>query len=437
MACDFNCLKCDKINEELLKLIPDELSSFEYHGCYSYPSVLTLGLTQQCNLHCPYCFESRLLGQMTLNTAKNAINFAYKNSLENKTNQCEITFFGGEPMLRYDDLIKPLLEIYQDYPIQWNMTTNGTLFNEEKINFLYKHKVNILLSFDGLKNIQDSQRPGNNFSSYDEVMKNLAFFRLRNPNSPMRATLTRKMIPFLYSTYLFAEYLGFPEFWCTPNSFEEWTKEDAINCTKELKKIAAHLYSRLIKQESKITRFHPFDTFIQHYWNIRTGNYYFNNSIFRCGMGTTAVAVAFNGDIIPCQEEVNDPRHILGNVNQNGIDKLKHKEFLLNYFQEIQKARCLKDCPKECYASCQMMLCPSRMFSNNFKIYETDCLFNKSLYMAAKPLVRLIEGSSNPMIRQFFDEPFTGISNIELVDKSDSFFKGKKTIEEKKEEKEN
>ena len=41
----------------------------------------------------------------------------------------------------------------EKYPneIDLGITTNGTLLNKEKIDFLYNHKINPLLSIDGAK----------------------------------------------------------------------------------------------------------------------------------------------------------------------------------------------------------------------------------------------------------------------------------------------
>lgn len=48
-------------------------------------------------------------------------------------------------MLRYDDLIKPLIEWANEkdfgVKIKYSMTTNGTLLNEEKLKFLKGNNV--------------------------------------------------------------------------------------------------------------------------------------------------------------------------------------------------------------------------------------------------------------------------------------------------------
>ena len=52
-------------------------------------------LTNQCNCKCPYCFEDRDTKQMSLDTAKDVLNYLHKSDTS-----VGFTFFGGEPMLR-------------------------------------------------------------------------------------------------------------------------------------------------------------------------------------------------------------------------------------------------------------------------------------------------------------------------------------------------
>ena len=115
-----------------------------------------LNVTQRCNLACKYCFVVQQPKEMTYEIAKDCADFYARNAIDEKVVP-NITFFGGEPMLRYDDIVKPLVEYvrstYGDY--QLDITTNGTLLDEEKLKFFKKNDVGILLSIDGNKKTQD------------------------------------------------------------------------------------------------------------------------------------------------------------------------------------------------------------------------------------------------------------------------------------------
>ena len=60
-------------------------------------------------------------------------------------------------MLEYETIIKPLVEWAKDseYNVHWGMTTNGTLFTEERLDWCKKNGVGFLLSIDGDKATQD------------------------------------------------------------------------------------------------------------------------------------------------------------------------------------------------------------------------------------------------------------------------------------------
>ena len=63
-----------------------------------------------------------------------------------------ISYFGGEPTLLWNEIIVPLTEYAtKTYSgeVNFGITTNGTLLNEERIKFLYDHQIMPLLSIDG------------------------------------------------------------------------------------------------------------------------------------------------------------------------------------------------------------------------------------------------------------------------------------------------
>ena len=63
-------------------------------------SVIAL-LTNQCNCACPYCFEARSPERMSIDTAKDILNFVKTNA----GNRSGFTFFGRETMLEFERII--------------------------------------------------------------------------------------------------------------------------------------------------------------------------------------------------------------------------------------------------------------------------------------------------------------------------------------------
>ena len=53
-----------------------------------------------------------------------------------------INFFGGEPLLQFDQIIVPLVEENKEVNnLTFGITTNGVLLDEDKVDFFYKHKI--------------------------------------------------------------------------------------------------------------------------------------------------------------------------------------------------------------------------------------------------------------------------------------------------------
>lgn len=144
---------------------------------------LCLQVTQNCNLRCEYCvFSGSYINRthtnrrMDWNVAKRAIDFLYEHS-GNSDNEILIGFYGGEPILEID-LIKKCIEyarnIFRDKHVQFNLTSNATMLNEEIIDYLLQNDIAITISLDGPEEVQDSHRKRmDGTGSYHKVMENI------------------------------------------------------------------------------------------------------------------------------------------------------------------------------------------------------------------------------------------------------------------------
>lgn len=118
------------------------------------PTTILLGLTNRCNLSCDYCFVNQNATDMTYDIAEQSVEWALNNQKQKPEYKVSINFFGGEPLLKFEEIIKPLIEKYFEKVI-FNITTNGVLLNEDIVDFFYKYNVGILLSFDGVPEVQN------------------------------------------------------------------------------------------------------------------------------------------------------------------------------------------------------------------------------------------------------------------------------------------
>lgn len=128
---------------------------------------LVLQVTQDCNFKCRYCLyaENNQIERnhkklnMKWDIAKQSIDFLFEHSKDSRN--INIVFYGGEPLINFD-LIKTVTDyannVFCCKKINYYITTNGSLLTNSIINYLIKNDVNLTVSLDGPKEIQDNHR---------------------------------------------------------------------------------------------------------------------------------------------------------------------------------------------------------------------------------------------------------------------------------------
>lgn len=67
-----------------------------------------LNITDSCNLKCKYCFVQQKPHFMTKDIAFKCVDYLYNNIIkQNRKKKGDLTFFGGEPLLMYREIIIP------------------------------------------------------------------------------------------------------------------------------------------------------------------------------------------------------------------------------------------------------------------------------------------------------------------------------------------
>ena len=134
-----------------------------------------------CNLGCQYCFflskenlyprESQRMGETTLDS--------YLRQLMESSpgQQVEVSWQGGEPMLRGMDFFRRSVELAEHYRkphqrVLHTIQTNGTLIDDEWAAFFKKHGYLVGLSVDGPRSMHDAYRVSKRGEgTFDDVMR--------------------------------------------------------------------------------------------------------------------------------------------------------------------------------------------------------------------------------------------------------------------------
>jgi len=171
---------------------------FPYQQKYQPPQ-LTLFPTNQCNLRCTYCYASageRIPLTMEWRYAQGAIEFMLNGLKERKSRHLAIGFHGGGEPLYPWAFVKRVVRYVEERCKEENFShsifsaTNGVL-SEKQLQWIIRHFVNLNISFDGLAEVQDRQRPlANGRGSFQYVDRTMHFLDQHRFNYGIRGTIS-------------------------------------------------------------------------------------------------------------------------------------------------------------------------------------------------------------------------------------------------------
>jgi uncharacterized protein len=196
----------------------------QYQGIFK-PIQVTLFPTNRCNLRCSYCYAeggeaNEPLVTLDLEAGKAAIDLVSQNALEIRAENkhaCQnflVSFHGnGEPFMAFDILRELCFYAHEraeslGIPVVINTATNGVL-SQDELDFLIAYFDNVNVSFDGLPDIQNTQRPlAGGHPSFEAVDQTLRRLDETNKGYGIRATVTadnvdriREMAAFVAKRY--------------------------------------------------------------------------------------------------------------------------------------------------------------------------------------------------------------------------------------------
>lgn len=176
---------------------------------------LVLEITQQCTLRCDYClYSGNYFGvrthrnlNMDIDIMKRGIDYYAEHNVDHPT--ADVTFYGGEPLLRFDDIrtaVEYTREQIHGKPLSFHISSNGTLLDERILEWLASDQdVSLSLTLNGYSH--DRYRHfASGEGSLSKIMDTLDFVKERYP-----ALWSR--IDFLANLVSFSELLSLREFY--------------------------------------------------------------------------------------------------------------------------------------------------------------------------------------------------------------------------------
>ena len=299
---------------------------------------VVLNITNQCNLACTYCYEysddriAQTAGKqkyMSAEIAEASVEMLLHESADRPN--IHVTFFGGETLLNF-----PVMRTTVAYAerraaemgkrIEFSLTTNATLLNEEIIEFLSDHRIGVTVSIDGDRELNDSQRVFHNGKgTYDVIVPNIKKLLKRHRTNSIgaRVTLTagvsdvRRIYKHLTEEIGF-DSAGFSPATASPNRLYSIGPQKMDNVLDAFSALAWEYRDYAIEGKQ-----HGFTNASDTIKELHTGI----SKAYACGAGLGLLGVGTEGNVSLCHRFVDSPVGKMGNV-KDGVDHEARQEFL-------------------------------------------------------------------------------------------------------------
>lgn len=399
-----------QINEQINTNITEEVIKYYL----SNQPQISFEVTEKCNLDCKYCtygdfyegHDPRKNRDITIDSAKKLINYIFNfcnsNYSGNSNNVINVTFYGGEPLLRFDFIKEIILytkSIETDsIKFEFGMTTNATLLYKY-IDFFKKYKFDILISIDG--NIKNNayRLYKNGKQSFDDVFNNILLIKKEHPKYFNEKI---KINSVLHNKNSVAEINDFVKKHFDKNPMIAELSTDGLKEKKkdELQKLLKNKYEDLNQSEDYYKSFHDTNLlevpdfkeavyFISNLSNLvyssHTELLYGNSKIIKptgtCLPFSRKIFVTASGKILACE---NIPhKYTYGSVSNNGVD-IDLKKITDDYNEYLNKMK------KKCSNCYRITNCSQCMFYLNLEEEKPNCygFMNKKEF--SKYLSRII-----------------------------------------------
>ncbi len=341
---------------------------------------LYIHLNSKCNLACHYCYVKKQENNK-INLKKIKENLSY---FLNKNSFLFITFTGGEPLLSFKELQELVSfikekqsEVGFDYEI--SLITNGTLFNNEILNYLLQENLNIILSLDGQRETNDKNRKfkNNNKSVFDQVTQHLKNFNDFSifPKIFISKVVSPNNLNSLTKDILFFNKMGFKAVDLGIENYKFWSDHEIKECLRFFKNLMQDYFGLFVDNKNKkIIKITNLESLINNE----------NHRLLNC----EKYRINYDGNVFLCQSCLfNKSLFEKYKLNKTDNIEINKADFLQRKIKQLNNKINLNNvpfCPIDLYIYCQdNNLNFMRFYSSQVKLRYS---FNKILFNYFKKL---------------------------------------------------
>lgn len=305
-------------------------------------------LTNNCNLECPYCSRNKLDSGATNGSITDEcidkvilqIFDVFEDQVDNK--HIRVLFYGGEPLL-YFNKMKYIMDKIKKYNLRrkkqitfnYKVVTNGTLLNEDIINFSKENLVGYSVSLDGIGRIHDlTRRFKNGKPSFETVKRNLFIMKRHKLLTGIITTISKYNMNHLKELLEFSKINEIP-IMIQMMRFDDgkWDQNFIGEYADSIYKIVMYAYMNKIQLHGDVVL--PF-------YILRN-----RKKVRMCPiLNGRSVAIMPDGSLSQCQSyNISKEKSIKSFLASENFIVLKNKEFILPSCNE---------CPLQyvCFGSC-------------------------------------------------------------------------------------
>jgi len=346
---------------------------------------ITLVLTNDCNMRCDYCYCGiKYKKSIIMPVIEKVYALVKENDIRS------LTFFGGEPLLELDIILKLHKAISEIKPaLRFCLTTNGLLLTSKTYYMLLNKNFDITISIDGNQKRHDEHRKLlSGKGSWEAIMKTVY---LLNPKPRIRFTFSPKFVCGLSNDVKKLYECGFFQLGFYPISGIEWSMENLEQYANEYQNIVNFCVSCF--EKNMYIHLEPFNSII--YSHI-----YGNNE--GCMAGIKNITISPIGDIFPCHRiDFTNKSLNIGNVLNAENDKKvrdSYNDWHLKYTQ--RDIDCI-DCAF--INRCKRCAIENLIMTGNISIIsESSCEINKIHIQKTDEAAAYLFNVKNPLFLEEF-----------------------------------
>lgn len=172
-------------------------SALQVGASESYVSNLRLNMTEVCNMRCTYCYldhENTSRKMLSAEMATEAIDQFFSQARTGGLEELNVRFFGGEPLLNWsviEDSLAHMRRLGNGFEIRKTLNTNGLNLTGSIIDTLVNHEVQVIVSVDGIDEVNDiNRRLKNGRGTFDRVKKSIEMLLARRATVGLAVTFS-------------------------------------------------------------------------------------------------------------------------------------------------------------------------------------------------------------------------------------------------------